>query len=76
MVLLPPCAECPAPDHHLSMNIIIWNSKGVLKPNFQSHVRDLVQNHDPAVMVVMETKMVVLEQGRLPLGCQLTEHKV
>ena len=39
------------------MNIIIWNSRGALKPNFQGHIRDLVQEHDPAILVVMETKL-------------------
>ena len=39
------------------MNIIVWNSRGVLKPNFQKHVKDLVQAHDPAIFVVMETRV-------------------
>ncbi|XP_023918482.1 uncharacterized protein LOC112030031 [Quercus suber] len=39
------------------MNIIIWNCKGALKPSFQKHVRELVQNHDPAILVVMETRV-------------------
>ena len=39
------------------MNIIVWNSKGVLKPNFQKHVRELTRNHDPVVFVVMETRL-------------------
>ena len=39
------------------MNIIIWNCRGALKPNFQSHVRELVRVHDPAVFVVMETHL-------------------
>ena len=56
-MLLPPCTECPTPDHHLSMNIIIWNSRGALKSNFQSHVHDLVHDHNLAIMVVMETKI-------------------
>lgn len=37
------------------MNIIIWNCRGALKSSFQSHVRDLVDMHDPAIFVVMET---------------------
>lgn len=39
------------------MNIIIWNCRGALKPSFQSSVRDLVANHDPAILVVMETRI-------------------
>lgn len=49
-------SSSPSP-HHPAMKIIIWNSRGVLKPNFQSHIRDLVQIHDPAIMVIMETKL-------------------
>ena len=39
------------------MNIIIWNSRGSLKPNFQKYVIELAHNHNPAIMVVMETKI-------------------
>ena len=39
------------------MNIIIWNSRGVLKPNFQHHVSELARRHNPAILVVMETKL-------------------
>ncbi|XP_050259843.1 uncharacterized protein LOC126704898 [Quercus robur] len=39
------------------MNIIIWNSRGSLKPNFQSYVGELAHNHNPAILVVMETKI-------------------
>ena len=49
-VLSNPLFLCP-------MNIIIWNSRGALKPNFQNHVRELAQTHDPAIFVIMETKL-------------------
>lgn len=49
--------ECPTPYHQLVMNIIIWNSRGVLRPNFQTHIRELVQNHEPVILVVMETRL-------------------
>ena len=39
----------------IMMNIIIWNCKGALKPSFKKRVGDLVQNHNPAILVVMET---------------------
>ena len=39
------------------MNIIIWNSRGSLKPNFQKYVIELAHNHNLAIMVVMETKI-------------------
>lgn len=28
-----------------------------MKPNFQSHIRDLVQNHNLAILVVIETRI-------------------
>ncbi|XP_075659045.1 uncharacterized protein LOC142628901 [Castanea sativa] len=55
--LLPPTDVCPIPNHQFIMKIIIWNSQGALKPNFQNHVRELTRNHDPAIFVVMETKL-------------------
>lgn len=39
------------------MNIIVWNCRGALKPNFQSHVRELARNHNPAILVVMEMRV-------------------
>lgn len=48
---------CPTPFHHFIMNIIAWNCRGALKPSFQEHIREPKQNHDPAIMVVMETKL-------------------
>ena len=39
------------------MNIIIWNSRGALKPKFQSHVRELAQRHDLTIFIIMETKL-------------------
>ena len=53
----PPLDECPTPFHQLTMKIIVWNCRGALKPNFQSHVRELTRNHNPAVLVVMETRI-------------------
>ena len=52
---LSPIDKCPLPDHILLMNIIAWNCKGTRKPAFKSHVRELVHNHDPAILIVMET---------------------
>lgn len=53
--LPPPFDECLNPNHCLVMNIIAWNCRGALKPLFQNLVRELVHNHDPAIMIVMET---------------------
>lgn len=53
----PPFDECCTPNHIFVMNIIIWNSRGALKSNFQNHVRELVRVHDPTIFVVMETRL-------------------
>lgn len=42
---------------NIMMNIIIWNCRGALKPSFKKRVNELVQNHDPAILVVMETRV-------------------
>ena len=54
--LLPPHKECPTPNLSLIMNIIVWNSRGILKPNFQNHMRELARNHNLAILV-METRL-------------------
>ena len=54
---LPPIDECPNSIHCLVMNIIVWNCRGASKPSFQSHVRELVHNHDPAIMIIMKTRI-------------------
>ncbi|XP_030958722.1 uncharacterized protein LOC115980633 [Quercus lobata] len=39
------------------MNILIWNSRGALKPSFQTDIHELARRHNPAILVVMETKL-------------------
>jgi len=39
------------------MNILIWNCKGQMKPQFRKKVMDLVEWHSPLLMVITETKM-------------------
>lgn len=53
--LLPPFDDHRTLSHWLVINIIAWNCKGALKPEFQNHVRELVQHHNPAMLIVMET---------------------
>lgn len=53
------------------MKIIIWNSRGALKPNFQKHVRELVRVHDLAVFVVMETYSGGERAKNIRIGCLL-----
>lgn len=52
-----PFDECPTFLISFLMNIIIWNCRGALKPSFKKHVRELVQFHDPSILVVMETRV-------------------
>ena len=54
---LPPIDDCPLPLISFIMNIIVWNSRGALKPSFQSHIKELVRVYDPDVFVVMETRL-------------------
>ena len=39
------------------MNCIVWNCRGASKPSFQKHVGELVRYHNPAILVVMETRV-------------------
>lgn len=55
--LLPPVDECLIPNHCLVVNIIAWNCRGALKPSFQNHLRELVRDHDSAILIVMETRI-------------------
>ena len=43
--------------HYKMMNILIWNCRGVMKPQFRKTVMDLVEWHAPILMVITETKM-------------------
>ncbi|XP_023883670.1 uncharacterized protein LOC111995958 [Quercus suber] len=54
--LLLPHDKCPLLVT-FTMNIIIWNSRGMLKPYFQNHVRGLARNHNSTILVIMETKL-------------------
>ena len=39
------------------MNFLIWNCRGAQKPTFQNYIHDLTQKYDPAIFVIMETKL-------------------
>ena len=54
---MPPFDECLISKFFILMNVIIWNCKGALKPTFQGHVRELIRIHNPAILVLMETKV-------------------
>ena len=52
---MPPFNACRFSDHFVIMNVLIWNCRGALKPNFQDHIRELFCIHKPTILVVMET---------------------
>ena len=39
------------------MNMLIWNCRGALNPNFHSLVSNLIRKHYPVILVIMETKV-------------------
>ena len=41
----------------LLMNILIWNSRGALKPSFQTYIHKLARRHDLVIFVIIETKL-------------------
>ena len=40
-----------------TMNIIVWNCRGALKPKFKQTVTDLINWHNPVVMIITETRV-------------------
>lgn len=57
MQALPPIDECPFPDMHLSMNIILWNCRGALNPNFHQSVENIISYHSPSMMIITKTRV-------------------
>ena len=55
---LPQIDKCPTPDMSLIMNIILWNCRGALNPNFCRSLLELVNCHFPTLMIVTETRVV------------------
>ena len=41
----------------VDMNMLIWNWRGALNPNFISLVSNLIRKHYPTILVVIETKV-------------------
>ena len=39
------------------MNSIVWNCRGACKPSFQKHIGELVRSYNPAILVIMETRV-------------------
>lgn len=52
-----PFDECPTSNHKFLMNILVWNCRGASKPSFLKHISELVRIHNPAILIVMETRI-------------------
>ncbi|XP_030963126.1 uncharacterized protein LOC115984297 [Quercus lobata] len=39
------------------MNVLMWNYRGELKPDFKRRIFEMVVNHNMAIMVIMKTRM-------------------
>ena len=50
------CVDVNSPFYTM-MNILIWNCRGAMKPEFRKTVIDLVEWHSPILMVITETRM-------------------
>lgn len=57
MRVLPPIDECSSLDMHLSMNIILWNCREAINPNFHQSVENIVSCHSPSMMIITETRV-------------------
>ena len=51
----------PTTTPYKIMNILIWNCRGAMKPQFKKTVMDLVEWHMPIIMVFTETRIVEQE---------------
>lgn len=41
----------------VQMNILMWNCRGALNPDFTRRVFEMVVNHHPSIMVITETRV-------------------
>lgn len=57
MRVLPLIDEYSSLDMHLSMNIILWNCREALNPNFHQSVENIVSCHSPSMMIITETRV-------------------
>ena len=51
-----PCADVNS-HSYTKMNLLIWNCRGAMKPEFRKRVMDLVEWHSLILMVITETRM-------------------
>ena len=41
----------------IQMNILMWNCKGALNPDFRRRIFEMVVNHHPLIMVITKTRV-------------------
>ena len=49
--------SCFHTDLHLSMNIILWNRRWALNPNFHQSIENIISCHSPLMMIITETRV-------------------
>lgn len=47
----------PLPIICLMMNIMVWNFRGALSPNFRQTIMDMVKESAPDILIVMKTRI-------------------
>lgn len=46
-----------------SMNLLIWNCQGAGNNTFKRNIWDLIRNHKPDMIILMETKVTLSSMG-------------
>ena len=49
--------NCPPPMTQLIMNIMVWNCRGALSPNFSQTIIDMVKESSLDIFIVTETRV-------------------
>lgn len=44
-------------NHCAKMNIIMWNCRGSLNPDFKRRVMEIMVNHFPSILILTETRV-------------------
>jgi hypothetical protein len=44
-------------SHHIGVNVLTWNCRGVLNPCFRRALHDLLQINNPSILVLTETRL-------------------
>lgn len=52
----PPEIEVPL-SQFVKMNVLLWNCRGALNPDFKRRIFEMAINHRPAIFVVIETRV-------------------